>query len=72
MPSFDRLTGLDSYFLHLERDAAHMHVAGCMVFDGTAPPYDELAEDLAQWTHGADPALRRRSTLWYLSSREDA
>ena len=24
----DRLTGLDSSFLHLERDSAHMHVAG--------------------------------------------
>ncbi len=33
----DRLTGLDSSFLHLERDSAHMHVAGCSVFDGEAP-----------------------------------
>ena len=33
----DRLTGLDSSFLHLERDAAHMHVAGCSVFEGAAP-----------------------------------
>src|SRR5947209_123205 len=32
----DRLTGLDSSFLHLERDSAHMHVAGCMVFEGVA------------------------------------
>ena len=26
----DRLTGLDSSFLHLERDSAHMHVAGVL------------------------------------------
>ncbi len=32
----DRLTGLDSSFLHLERDSAHMHVAGCAIF--AAPP----------------------------------
>ncbi len=30
MPNPDRLTGLDSSFLHLERDSAHMHVAGCI------------------------------------------
>lgn len=35
-------------------------------------PYDQLADDLARWTFGSDPALRRRGTLWYLSSREDA
>jgi diacylglycerol O-acyltransferase / wax synthase len=38
----DRLTGLDSSFLHLERDSAHMHVAGCSVFLGSAPAYEEL------------------------------
>ena len=42
MANRDRLTGLDSSFLHLEHDATHMHVAGCMVFDGEAPGYDEL------------------------------
>ena len=35
----DRLTGLDSSFLHLERDSAHMHVAACAVFEGAAPAY---------------------------------
>src|ERR1700729_307993 len=43
----DRLTGLDSSFLHLERDASHMHVAGCMVFEGQAPTYDELVEQIS-------------------------
>ncbi len=42
MTNPDRLTGLDSSFLHLERDAAHMHVAACTVFKGHAPTYDEL------------------------------
>ncbi len=30
----DRLTALDTSFLHLEDDAAHMHVASVMLFDG--------------------------------------
>ena len=33
----DRLTGLDTSFLHLELDSAHMHVGGCSVFTGSAP-----------------------------------
>ena len=43
MANRDRLTGLDSSFLHLEHDAStHMHVASCMVFDGPPPTHDEL------------------------------
>jgi diacylglycerol O-acyltransferase len=42
VPNPDRLSGLDSSFLHLERDSAHMHVAGCSVFSGDAPAYEEL------------------------------
>lgn len=38
----DRLTGLDASFLHLEDAAAHMHVAGVMLFEGPPPPYDDL------------------------------
>jgi WS/DGAT/MGAT family acyltransferase len=55
----DRLTGLDSSFLHLERDAAHMHVAGCMVFDGDAPTYDELVEQISSRLHLV-PRYRQR------------
>jgi diacylglycerol O-acyltransferase / wax synthase len=55
----DRLTGLDSSFLHLESDAAHMHVAGCMVFDGTAPAYDELVEQIISRLHLV-PRYRQR------------
>ncbi len=39
----DRLTALDTAFLHLEAGGAHMHVASIFVFEGTAPSYDELA-----------------------------
>ncbi len=40
----DRLTGLDTSFLHLEDGTAHMHVASVMVFEGPPPPYDDLLE----------------------------
>ena len=55
----DRLTGLDSSFLHLERDAAHMHVAGCMVFDGQAPTYEELVAHVVSRLHLV-PRYRQR------------
>jgi diacylglycerol O-acyltransferase / wax synthase len=55
----DRLTGLDSSFLHLERDSAHMHVAGCMVFEGEAPSYDELVEQISSRLHLV-PRYRQR------------
>jgi WS/DGAT/MGAT family acyltransferase len=55
----DRLTGLDSSFLHLERDAAHMHVAGCMIFQGQAPTYDEMVEQISSRLHLV-PRYRQR------------
>jgi diacylglycerol O-acyltransferase / wax synthase len=55
----DRLTGLDSSFLHLERDSAHMHVAGCMIFDGEAPTYEELVEQVSSRLHLV-PRYRQR------------
>jgi diacylglycerol O-acyltransferase / wax synthase len=55
----DRLTGLDSSFLHLERDSAHMHVAGCMVFEGTAPAYDDLVAEILSRLHLV-PRYRQR------------
>src|SRR6202161_634585 len=59
MANPDRLTGLDSSFLHLERDAAHMHVAGCAVFEGEAPAYDELVERIISRLHLV-PRYRQR------------
>ncbi|MFZ0092221.1 MAG: wax ester/triacylglycerol synthase family O-acyltransferase [Solirubrobacteraceae bacterium] len=55
----DRLTGLDSSFLHLERDAAHMHVAACMVLDGPVPTYDELVAHIVSRLHLV-PRYRQR------------
>jgi diacylglycerol O-acyltransferase len=40
----DRLTALDTSFLHLEDASAHMHVASVMLFEGPPPPYDELLD----------------------------
>jgi WS/DGAT/MGAT family acyltransferase len=59
VPNPDRLTGLDSSFLHLERDSAHMHVAGCMIFEGEAPAYDELVAQIAGRLHLV-PRYRQR------------
>jgi diacylglycerol O-acyltransferase / wax synthase len=55
----DRLTGLDSSFLHLERDSAHMHVAGCMVFEGEAPAYDQRVDQIMSRLHLV-PRYRQR------------
>lgn len=49
--SSDRLTGLDTSFLHLERDGAHMHVAGTMIFDGPAPDFEEFKAHLGSRLH---------------------
>jgi WS/DGAT/MGAT family acyltransferase len=59
MANPDRLTGLDSSFLHLERDCAHMHVAGCAVFEGRAPDYDELVQRIVSRLHLV-PRYRQR------------
>jgi WS/DGAT/MGAT family acyltransferase len=59
MANRDRLTGLDTSFLHLEHDATHMHVAGCMVFDGQAPAYDELVDQILSRLHLV-PRYRQR------------
>jgi diacylglycerol O-acyltransferase / wax synthase len=55
----DRLTGLDSSFLHLERDSAHMHVAGCSVFAGQPPTHDELIDAIESRLHLV-PRYRQR------------
>ena len=42
----DRLTALDSSFLHLEDAASHMHVASVTIFEGPPPTYEELLEHI--------------------------
>jgi len=47
----DRLTALDTSFLHLEDDSAHMHVASVMLFDGDPPPHDEFIAGIESRLH---------------------
>jgi WS/DGAT/MGAT family acyltransferase len=47
----DRLTGLDSQFLHLEDESTHMHVAGVMLFDDDPPEYDEFVDMIESRLH---------------------
>ena len=59
MANPDRLTGLDSSFLHLERDSAHMHVAACAIFRGEPPTHEDLARAIASRLHLV-PRYRQR------------
>jgi diacylglycerol O-acyltransferase / wax synthase len=49
--SADRLTGLDSSFLHLERAGAHMHVASTSIFEGPPPRIEEFRDHIASRLH---------------------
>jgi diacylglycerol O-acyltransferase len=49
--SSDRLSGLDSSFLHLERAGAHMHVASTSVFEGPPPTHEEFRNHIASRLH---------------------
>ncbi len=60
MANPDRLTALDSAFLHLEdHSTAHMHVASVMVFEGSAPTLQELVEHVQSRLHLV-PRYRQR------------
>jgi diacylglycerol O-acyltransferase / wax synthase len=60
MANPDRLTGLDSAFLHLEdHSTAHMHVASVMVLAGQAPEYQALVEHVLGRLHLV-PRYRQR------------
>jgi diacylglycerol O-acyltransferase len=50
MPN-DRLSGLDSSFLHLEDSTAHMHVAGVSIFEGDPPPYRDFLRAIEERLH---------------------
>jgi diacylglycerol O-acyltransferase / wax synthase len=51
MASGDRLTGLDSSFLHLEDGPAHMHVASTLVFEGPTPEYVDFRDHIRSRLH---------------------
>src|SRR5277367_516388 len=60
MANPDRLTALDSTFLHLEdHSPAHMHVASVMIFEGRAPSHHELVEHIESRLHLV-PRYRQR------------
>jgi diacylglycerol O-acyltransferase len=60
MANPDRLTALDSTFLHLENNStAHMHVASVMVFEGKAPTPQELVDHITSRLHLV-PRYRQR------------
>jgi WS/DGAT/MGAT family acyltransferase len=60
MSNPDRLTALDSTFLHLEdHSSAHMHVASVMVFEGSAPTLQELVDHVLGRLHLV-PRYRQR------------
>jgi diacylglycerol O-acyltransferase / wax synthase len=47
----DRLSGLDTSFLHMERAGAHMHVASTIIFEGSAPTHEEFRDHIASRLH---------------------
>jgi diacylglycerol O-acyltransferase / wax synthase len=60
MANPDRLTGLDTAFLHLEdHSTAHMHVASVMIFEGVAPTPQELVDHVQSRLHLV-PRYRQR------------
>ncbi|HEY1457957.1 MAG TPA: wax ester/triacylglycerol synthase domain-containing protein, partial [Solirubrobacteraceae bacterium] len=60
MSNPDRLTALDSAFLHLEDDStAHMHVASVMVFEGKPPSQQQLIDHVLARLHLV-PRYRQR------------
>jgi diacylglycerol O-acyltransferase len=64
MANPDRLTALDTTFLHLEdHSTAHMHVASVMVFDGQAPTLRELVEHVQGRLHLVPRYRQRLATV---------
>lgn len=58
----ERLSALDTEFLHLEDGVAHMHIAGLSLFDGPPPRLDELVTMIEAKLH-LIPRYRQRVCL---------
>ncbi len=43
----DRLSPLDSSFLHLENRVSHMHIGSIAIFEGPEPPFDQFVAMIA-------------------------
>jgi diacylglycerol O-acyltransferase / wax synthase len=48
MATTDRMSPLDASFLHLEDGVVHNHIASCAIFDGPAPPYEDVVAAIAR------------------------
>ncbi|MFN2617366.1 MAG: wax ester/triacylglycerol synthase family O-acyltransferase [Thermoleophilaceae bacterium] len=59
----DRLSALDTSFLHLEDASSHMHVASIAIFDGDPPPYEELLADIERRLHLVPRYRQRLATV---------
>lgn len=55
----DRLSTLDSEFLHLEDDISRMHIGAAVVFEGPAPDFEDLTRLVAGKLH-LIPRYRQR------------
>jgi diacylglycerol O-acyltransferase len=68
----DRLTSTDASFLHQEGHASHMHIGGVLIFEGSAPDFDEFAHHIRSRLHLVPryrqklvtPALQTGRPLW--------
>src|SRR3954447_26594804 len=47
----DRLSSTDASFLHQEHQSSHMHVGAVLLFEGPAPGYDEMLEQIESRLH---------------------
>ncbi len=59
---FDRLSALDASFLAQEGPSAHMHVGGVTLFEGPAPSYEEVLDQVRGRLHLV-PRYRQRLTF---------
>jgi WS/DGAT/MGAT family acyltransferase len=58
----DRLSGLDTSFLHMERAGAHMHVASVSIFEGDVPSHAEFRDHIESRLHLV-PRFRQKLRL---------
>jgi WS/DGAT/MGAT family acyltransferase len=68
----DRLTSTDASFLHQEGPAAHMHIGGVLLFEGSPPAFDDYLDHVRSRLHLvpryrqklATPPLESGRPLW--------
>ena len=58
-----RLSALDTSFLHLEDQGAHMHIAALLLFDGDAPDHAALCRVVSSRLDSAPRYRQRLATV---------